>query len=417
MNYSGHYGTFYNLDEDDCEKLERHGFVFGNHDEDRERHAAFVPQHASGILKFVPDLLEHPFRTGPRIWWELHPRPSETLPEAINTDELSLEALRGETAMARFGEQTTSGTFAPGRDPAFWSRRAQRCHAAFSTRLQATWPLARLAAEGEIELATGQHGVPGESPEAITIRVYLDRFTPPSSARQMVIEAVIAHEDLRKYLGERIAAAQGDALAAPDAQVYLLGQQIPLEGLLAERIGRADWSPAHAHRAAPLRLLAIDDAIGLAKNLLPHFNFAEQQGFSKQAVLGLYQAQGRTEQARRPSLQDLLDSARALEDTKLMLEQSLDLGRHWLAQRIGHVLDAEARYDLTPPPRLAEQFRTKVRETPIDGTKPRAEAVHDAVLNAKRDEARRTTLDTERQAPPRPMRPMQAVAAPDGPMP
>ncbi|HEY0820836.1 MAG TPA: hypothetical protein VGD46_18755 [Rhizobacter sp.] len=359
MNYSGHYGTFYNLTDDDCEKLERHGFVFGAHDEHGERDPVFVPQHASGNLRYVPEMLENPFRSGPGVWWELHPRQSETVPDAINTDTLSLEALLGETAMARFAEQTLPGTFSPDRDPAFWSRRAQRCHAAFCSRLQSMSPLVRVAAEGEIELATGKHGAPGEAPAAITIRVYLDRQAGEPLARDMVIETVIAPEDLHKQLGARVATAQAELLAVPDAQVYLLGRHIPLEGKLAERIGRADWSPAHAHRAPPLRLMSIDDAIGWAKNSLPHFNFAEQEGLPKQAVLSLYQTQGRTERARRPSLQDVLDAARALEDAKLMLERSLDLGRQWLAQRIGHVLDAEARYDLAAPPRISEQFRAK----------------------------------------------------------
>ncbi|WP_454727763.1 MULTISPECIES: hypothetical protein [Cupriavidus] len=370
MNFSGLYGHIHHIDEHDCAVLQPYGLVFGRHDRAGDRYPVFVPQHAAANLHNLPELLDNPGRSGPGIWCELYPRQRETLLENVDLNKQTLETLRGEVALARFAADTEPGTFAPeGAAPDHWSKRAQSSHAALWFRLQAVSPLVRVISEGEIELSTGAYGVPGDAPGTITVRVFLDREDGDPDARPMVIETAIPPEDLRKQLGDRVASEHAHALTQPNARVVLLGRSVPLDGQLAERIGRGDWSPAHAHRVPPLRLWSIDDAIGWAKNHLPHFNFADHHGLPKQALLSLYQTQGRTDPSRRPSLQDVLDAARALEGAKLMLERSLDLGQHWVAHRIGHVLDAEARYGLAPPARLADQFRTKDQQyvITIDG--------------------------------------------------
>jgi hypothetical protein len=260
------------------------------------------------------------------------------------SSEGDTEVLRGNLALCRYRQSETP-------EDKVWAGYATALASAYDAALKCTGPLVRLAAEGEIELTTGEFGLAGAAEEMVTVRVFFDREHAGPADRAMVMEFLWSRDDLASLLGPEPARRVQNELASyamVSNAVSLRDEAIALNGTLAERIRTRQWDAALANRYPALAVLSIGEALELATRHLPHPFLATAHGLPEQ-VLNAIQQDGKAAEGRRAfSLTELARFGQTLKDAQGLLQQRDAIGAKWAAQRLGHLLEASTELSLQP---------------------------------------------------------------------
>ncbi|HEY0820837.1 MAG TPA: hypothetical protein VGD46_18760 [Rhizobacter sp.] len=344
QDHSGYYGHI-STNEKHADILQRHGVTLGPYDAASYR----FPAHVKGAAY---DALVHVAAQQPGTFTlSMVYRHPAKLRLDRTPDQLDAETLRGELALSRFRQAVDS-------DPDYWTTRAAQCERAYDAALATCGTLARLAAEGEIEITTGYFGTPDAPEDMVTVRVYFDRDYKSHPNRAMVIERLWPTAQLEELLGAEAARRVQVQLATDTLNsnaVSLQGDAVPLYGALAERVLAREWDPNLARNFPTLDLLSIGDAMALAAHRLEFPQPAMRDAVARTRH-ALWEASRSLVHESYFSLAELARYAPLLIEAREQLRSQASVEAKWVGARLDHLLNARTPLRLIAQPTRGHKF-------------------------------------------------------------